>query len=110
MMFGESDWREKMDERKPHKWSKVIKAWADGKPIQYKAYDSPDWHDVEKAHPFFDNDFLEWRVKPEAIVVENYIWLDASCNETGVTVSSNPNVRFTFDTDTKKLIKAEVIR
>ena len=99
-----------MDERKPHKWAEVIKAWADGKPIQYKAYDSPDWRDVEKAHPFFDNDFLEWRVKPEAIVVENYVWLDVSCNETRVSVSSNPNARFTFDADTKQLIKAEVIK
>lgn len=36
--------------------------------------------------------------------------VDVSCNETRVSVSGNPNARFTFDADTKKLIKAEVIK
>lgn len=35
-------------ERKPHKWAEVIKAWADGRPIQYKDLRSSDeWADYE---------------------------------------------------------------
>lgn len=35
-----------MTERKPHKWSEVIKAWADGKPIQFKIGEN-DWEDYD---------------------------------------------------------------
>lgn len=111
-----------MTERKPHKWAQAIKAWADGKPIQFKIGETEwiDWGPEQLRNsnasalffpfdvPRFDQ--FEWRVKPEAIVIENYIWLDASSNETRVSVSSSPNVRFTFDPDTKLLIKSEVIR
>lgn len=111
-----------MTERKPHRNAKVIKAWADGKPIQFRISKLGAWEDYRPEQlkqsnasalffpfdvPRFDQ--FEWRVKPEAIVVENYIWLDASCNETRVSVSSSPNARFTFDPDTKELVKAEVI-
>lgn len=112
-----------MTERKPHKWAEAIKAWADGKQIQFKGNGFSEWVDYDpdalrnsqaSAHffpfrvPRFDLDF-DWRVKPEPVVVEKYIWLDASCNETRVSVSSSPNARFTFDPDTKELVKAEVI-
>lgn len=33
-----------MTEGKPHKWAEVIKAWADGKPIQFKVGES-EWID-----------------------------------------------------------------
>lgn len=112
-----------MTKRKPHKWAEVIKAWADGKPIQYKPNKGSCWIDYDPEYArqhrinldFYSSDVpkfdeYEWRVKPEAIVVENYIWLDSSCNETRLSVSSSPNTRFTFDPDTKSLIKAEVIR
>lgn len=112
-----------MSERKPHKWAEVIKAWADGKPIQFRISKLGDWEDYRPEQlkqsnasalffpfdvPRFDQ--FEWRVKPEAIVVENYIWLDAAHNKARLSVSSSPNVRFTFASDTKSLIKAEVIR
>lgn len=108
---------------KQHKWAEAIKAWADGKPIQFRISELGDWEDyhpdqLRKSnasalfHPFdvprFD--LFEWRVKPEVIVIENYMWLDASRNETRISVSSSPNVRFTFDPETKALIKAEVIK
>lgn len=112
-----------MTERKPHKWAEVIKAWADGKPIQFRISELGDWEDyhpdqLRKSnasalfHPFdvprFD--LFEWRVKPEPVVVEKYIWLDAAHNETRISVSSRPNVRFTFDSDTKELVNVEVFR
>lgn len=34
-----------MTERKPHKWAEVIKAWADGKTVQYKYLDWSGWCD-----------------------------------------------------------------
>lgn len=45
----------------------------------------------------------------EPFVIENYIWLDAANNDTRVSVSISPNVRFIFDPDTKKLVNVEVI-
>lgn len=93
-------------ERKPRRNAEVIKAWADGADIQFKR--GSTWEDYDNSEGFSDFDFGIWRVKPEAIVIENYIWLDDNC--TRVSVSSSPNVRFTFDPDTKSLIKAEVIR
>lgn len=51
-----------------HKWADVIKAWADGKPIQYKTGKN-DWEDYEPDYkhrmPRFDLSFIEWRIKPD---------------------------------------------
>lgn len=101
-----------MAERKPHKWAEVIKAWADGKPIQVRFKNSTFWIDEEfdSGVPLFNDSDREWRVKPEPVVVEKYIWLDAAHNETRISVSSSPNVRFTFDSDTKELVNVEVFR
>lgn len=61
---------------KPHKYADVIKAWADGKAIQY-AYTPPterdplaqraqEWLDFKaNASPGFNNPHTEWRVKPK---------------------------------------------
>lgn len=92
--------------RKPHKYAEAIKAWADGADIQFKR--GSTWEDYDTSEGLPDFDFGIWRVKPEAIVIENYIWPDDTC--TRLSVSSSPNVRFTFDPETKSLIKAEVIR
>lgn len=101
-----------MTERKPHKWAEAIKAWADGKPIQVRFKNGAFWIDEEfdGGVPLFNDPDREWRVKPEVIAIEKYIWLDASCNETRISVSSSPNVRFTFDSDTKELVNVEGIR
>lgn len=59
---------------KPHKWAKVIKAWADGKPIQLKDERVGEWIDYKTEDiPNFSLDYLEWRVKPENIVVKTNI-------------------------------------
>lgn len=83
---------------------------ADGKPIQVKDERVGEWIDYSiEGVPNFSLDYLEWRVKPEPFVIENYIWLDAANNDTRVSVSISPNVRFIFDPDTKKLVNVEVI-
>lgn len=96
-------------ERKPHKWAEVIKAWADGKPIQRRLIGAHFWDDVDE-HPYFDNTTLEWRVKPENIVIEGEISPNHHFNGGYFCVSSTENnIRLEFDPDTKKLVKAEVI-
>ena len=47
-------------ERKPHKYNEAIKAWADGKPIQYKPNKESCWIDyaalvemgIPRIHPW----------------------------------------------------------
>ena len=98
-----------MTERK-HKWAKVIKAWADGKQIQRRLIGAHFWDDMDE-HPYFDNTTLEWRVKPENIVIEGEItrnhYFNSGCFS--IKPGSNNNIRLEFDPDTYKLVKAEVI-
>lgn len=101
---------EEMEERKPHKYAEVVKAWADGKPIQYRVIGRSGWVDVTSQYcPFFDSKALEWRIKPDNTVVEKYIWFSREIDNIVMSVSSNPNVRFTLDPESKKIVKAEVI-
>ena len=97
-----------MSERKPHRNAEAIKAWADGADIQFKR--GSTWAAYDNSDGLPDFDFGIWRVKPEPVVVEKYIWLDPAYNETRMSVSSSPNVRFTFDPDTKELVNVEVFR
>lgn len=113
-----------MTERKPHKYAEVIKAWADGKPIQFRISELGDWEDYHPEqlrnsnasalfYPFhvprFDLNF-EWRVKPENTIVERNIWLSDDEKVIKVSVGGMPNVRFTYDSTTKELIDVELIR
>ena len=82
-----------METPKPHPHAELIKAWADGITIQYRAHDSL-WVDCDTM-PNWDSD-SEYRVKPEAnkpwkpqsggkywfigfdFTPENTIWMDDS--------------------------------
>ena len=67
---------------KPHKYADVIKAWADGKDIQYittNIYDDKwtTWEEGINKFPHFYNQFFEWRIKPETLryrvaLIKNY--------------------------------------
>lgn len=99
---------------KPHKWAKVIKAWADGKPIQLKDERVGEWIDYKTEDiPNFSLDYLEWRVKPKNIVVKtNIVYEIDSFTGWGKLVQDTgvkPNIRFEFDPETLKLVKAEMI-
>ena len=57
---------------KSHKWAEVIKAWADGKPIQSRHVSSAfgtlshPWMDfLHESVPDFNNNDIEWRIKRE---------------------------------------------
>jgi hypothetical protein len=96
-----------MTERKPHKWAEAIKAWADGKPIQFRVIGGTYWGDVKEAYPSFSNEKLEWRVKPEYVVIERCVQIPPEQGTIHFAYDKAPNIRFTFKTG--KLIKAEVI-
>lgn len=110
-------------ERKPHKWAEAIKAWADGKPIQFRISELGDWEDYHPNRVRYSNasalfypfdvprfDQFEWRVKPEVIVIEGEISPNHHFNGGYFCVSSTENnIRLEFDPDTNALVKAEVI-
>ena len=52
---------------KSHKWTKEIKAWADGAEIQFKdSHDRNEWFDCTDNEPTWETvDFLEYRIKPQ---------------------------------------------
>jgi hypothetical protein len=97
----------------PHKHAAIIKQWADGAQIQFK-WDAhtrfPDaWSDVKQ--PTWRSD-CDYRVKPEVkpdVVRTFYVnWFDNWVFRS--QYGSRPvNLRLTFDGDTMKLKKAEVI-
>lgn len=63
--------------------------------------------------PRFDIGDLEWRVKPKNIVVKtNIVYEIDSFTGWGKLVQDTgvkPNIRFEFDPETLKLVKAEMI-
>lgn len=98
-------------ERKPHKWAEVIKAWADGKEIQFKRLDHKIWTDYLTLDvPNFNDSSYEWRIKPRTIIIEESLEVWERGIFKGVKSCLNEkNIRLEFDADTKKLVKAEVI-
>lgn len=110
-------------ERKPHKWAEVIKAWADGKPIQLKNQRGlNEWVDYEgegyRIPPDFGSSYFEWRVKPENFVFEECVYVSKTITEHGIKGSleiakGSPrykaNIRLEFAPETYQLVKAEVI-
>ena len=101
--------------KQPHKHAELIKAWADGAEIEY-------WNDYRKAwvEPDYINPincaYLEWRIKPEPkpdVVMYAFVGrtiakqlrvlhlIERSCGP--------DKLRLTFDGETGKLKKAEVL-
>ena len=109
-----------MTEIKPHKWAEVIKAWADGKPIQFKVGESewidwsPDQLRQSNASAIFFPfdvprfDLFEWRVKPDYFIIERCLQSPYGQGTVHFDYKSAPNVRFIFNAG--KLVNAEVIR
>ena len=48
----------------PHKWADVIKAWADGKEVQY-AYIVAQSEWITAIQPNFHSETIVWRIKPK---------------------------------------------
>lgn len=62
---------------KPHRWAEIIRAYADGYPLQYRVVDEEEnyassWFDVLEDEDRFDSPNFnlpdaEWRIKPQEI-------------------------------------------
>lgn len=91
-----------------HKHAEVIKAWADGGDIQVRSPHSMSaW--VDSNQPAFAETF-EYRVKPKELVVEKaQVVYSSVWGLVTYAKRVHSNVAFTFDPDTMKLIKVELI-
>ena len=56
---------------KPHKHADLIKAWADGAEIQFKAPCEYGWRDC--THPDWQ-EVLQYRIKPKTVKYRLYLW------------------------------------
>lgn len=69
---------------KPHKHAEVIKAWAEGKKIQAKIGDAPDWSDVPEGFtPAFEYPHTAWRIKPEQAYPSSKMTRKEVCDAAG---------------------------
>lgn len=97
---------------KKHKHYDVIVAWAEGKEIQWRIC-CDEWIDWKNDTnpPRFDK-YAEYRIKPEPkpdVVIRESLVLSSDWSEAIFSLRQTPNLRLTFDGETGKLKKAEVI-
>lgn len=93
----------------PHPHAEIIKAWADGHPIQFRSSPTRAWNNIEKdCTPAFA-EHLEYRVQSRAQVVsqEYHAYLPQGHQYPGFTTDYPPNVRFTFEAG--RLIAVEML-
>lgn len=90
-----------------HKHAAVLRAIADGKEVEWCRWNETEWHGSRIHNPMSDWQ-LEWRIKPQPPIVRNLCF--AADNDGYLKVcSEKPNVRVTFDPETKLPIKVELI-
>ena len=101
--------------KQPHKHAELIKAWADGAEIEYWNQYQKQWKTASKPNWDENN---EYRIKPEPKpdVVLYSIAHPLTTNNLGNVSNAyplpekwEPNLRLTFDGETGKLKKAEVL-
>lgn len=96
-----------------HKFADVIIAWANGAKVQFRSIERTDgvWLDTEK--PMFDGFGyeVEYRVKPEVKpdVVREVQVMAGPADMIFTNHYPEKNVKFTFDGETGKLKKVELI-
>lgn len=93
----------------PHKHADLIKAWADGAEIQCRDGTCPSlWDDI--TCPSWST-ACDYRIKPEPkpdFSMERRIEAEGQRDLIG-RICANPNVKFTFDGETHKLKKVEIV-
>lgn len=111
-----------MCNKTPHKHAAVIKAWADGASVQVRVPDSgrysDQWEDIPKHKIPRWEEGLEYRIKPEpkpdvvryAEVLKKYDYQEhVYITDAYPDCFKDTNLKLTFDGETGKLKKAEVI-
>ena len=53
---------------KPHKHAEVIKAWADGKPVQFRVSANAGWEDLNTTNVVGWYEDYQYRIKPRKFV------------------------------------------
>ena len=95
--------------KKPHVHAEYIKAWADGAAIQRKLT-SNEWLDIDNPNWYPGT---EYRIKPEPkpdVIIHGMINKEGRIVTTFIERQGPiDNLRLTFDGETGKLKKAEVI-
>ena len=96
-----------------HKHAEILRAIADGKEVQFKGSNG-EWIEPVSINPIHDS-YLEWRIKPEP-KPDAELYYNCSfgsgvvyCGKTGGIVFKPYNLRLTFDGETEKLKKAEIL-
>lgn len=92
--------------KQPHKHAELIKAWADGAEIEYWNESQNQWK--EARTPNWDAR-MYYRIKPEPKPdVVKYV-KEHMLVRGEITYACDANLRLTFDGETRKLKKAEVL-
>lgn len=75
-----------------HKWAEVIKAWAEGREIQYSTDNGINWFNMTgNLTPEFSFDNTVWRIKPESETITYRLGLFKTIdNRYKVMVSHGP--------------------
>lgn len=66
---------------KPHKHAEVIKAWANGQPIEYKSLMSGDWRLLDTSYLGGFPRSREFRIKPENKKIHMRLYKSPSSSE-----------------------------
>ena len=98
-----------------HKHADLIHAWAEGAEIEYRNKISEKWTLLHNNQPaWFDN--FEYRIKPEkkpdVVKYFNAVYVGETIKYFGRDIehkSESDVMRLTYDGETGKLIKAEVL-
>ncbi len=94
---------------KPHVHAEIIKAWADGYPIQFRTGLDAEWRDVQNHSTPAFNTFQEYRIKPQPTVStqEYHVYQQQLHLLPTFTKAYPPNLRLVFENG--KLVGAELI-
>ena len=95
---------------KPHKHADVIKAFADGKQIQFRYYNNQEWLDWDRSYCPTFSDYYEYRVKPMPYHLYGVLCADNGTPDWSIYRTEIDNIKATFDQHTGKLISVEVLK
>ena len=95
--------------KQPHKHAALIKAWADGAEIEYWNESQNQWKAAVYVPGWFEEE--QYRIKPERKPdVVRYVRATPDAERYFVAAPGyDENLRLTFDGETGKLKKAEVL-
>lgn len=92
-----------------HKYAELIHAWADGAEIECKADSSNlnDW--IPCPHPFWDDDSVEFRIKPKELK-KHTLFLYNNAIEGKSWITTQPNDRTILPKDWEYMGSIEVTK